>query len=248
LRIIAYTVQHVAGRLPVIAGTGSNDTQHAIALSKAARSLGADALLQVTPYYNKTNQTGLVRHFNAIADAAQLPLILYNIPGRTGMCIQPETYRELARHPQIVATKEAGGDIAAILKTVALCGDDLAIYAGNDNMVTPLLALGGLGVISVLANIAPRAVHALCKLHFDGAYKQSLSLQTQLLPLIDALFCDVNPIPIKEALCTLGCDVGSCRLPLSGLDNTLRVRLHTALLQASRLGLLQTAGEHPRTA
>ena len=161
LDVIEFACATVNRRLPVIAGTGSNDTRHAVALSREAKSRGADALLQVTPYYNKTSQAGLVRHFNAVADAVGLPMILYNVPARTGMNIQPETYAELAKHPLIVATKEASGNVSAIAKTAALCGDELAIYSGNDDQILPLLALGGIGVISVLANVAPRETHDL---------------------------------------------------------------------------------------
>lgn len=229
LSAIEYAVQCTAHRLPVVAGTGSNDTRHAIALSREARERGADALLQVTPYYNKTSQTGLVRHFSAIADAVGLPMILYNVPSRTGMNIQPETYRELAKHPLIVAAKEASGNISAIMKTVALCGDELPIYSGNDDQIVPLLSLGGLGVISVLANVAPREVHDICQLYFDGRQAESLALQLRLHSLTEALFCDVNPIPVKAAMCMLGCDAGECRMPLAPLSEANAARLRTEL-------------------
>ena len=235
MAVIRYAVRQVDGRIPVIAGTGSNCTEHAVELSRKAQELGADALLQVTPYYNKTSQAGLVRHFNAVADAVGLPMILYNVPSRTGMNIQPETYAELAKHPLIVATKEASGNVSAIAKTAALCGDELAIYSGNDDQILPLLALGGIGVISVLANVAPRETHDICRLYFEGKHAESLALQLRLLELIEALFCDVNPIPVKEAMNLLGHDAGQCRMPLAPLNAANRERLRTALCAAGFL-------------
>ena len=232
---IRFAVKHTAKRVPVIAGTGSNDTAFAIEISKEAEEAGADALLLVTPYYNKTSQAGLVRHFNAVADAVGLPMILYNVPSRTGMNIQPETYAELAKHPLIVATKEASGNVSAIAKTAALCGDELAIYTGNDDQILPLLALGGIGVISVLANVAPRETHDICRLYFEGKHAESLALQLRLLELIEALFCDVNPIPVKEAMNLLGHDAGQCRMPLAPLNAANRERLRTALCAAGFL-------------
>ena len=232
---IRFAVKHTAKRVPVIAGTGSNDTAFAIEISKEAEEAGADALLLVTPYYNKTSQAGLVRHFNAVADAVGLPMILYNVPSRTGMNIQPETYAELAKHPLIVATKEASGNVSAIAKTAALCGDELAIYSGNDDQILPLLALGGIGVISVLANVAPRETHDICRLYFEGKHAESLALQLRLLELIEALFCDVNPIPVKEAMNLLGHDAGQCRMPLAPLNAANRERLCTALCVAGFL-------------
>lgn len=232
LSTIEIAVNTVAGRIPVVAGTGSNDTRHSIALSVEAKRLGADALLQVTPYYNKTSQSGLVRHFTAIADAVGLPMILYNVPSRTGMTIQPETYAELARHPMMVATKEASGNISAIAKTAQLCGDNLAIYSGNDDQILPLLSLGGIGVISVLANVAPRETHDICALYAAGKTKESLALQLRLLNLIDALFCDVNPVPVKEAMQLLGWDAGPCRLPLGLLCEADKLRLKAELTAA----------------
>ncbi|MDR2933472.1 MAG: 4-hydroxy-tetrahydrodipicolinate synthase, partial [Oscillospiraceae bacterium] len=165
---IRYTVERVAGRVPVVAGAGSNDTAYAVWLSKEARQAGADALLHVTPYYNKTSQRGLVRHFNMVADATDLPVILYNVPSRTGLDILPETYLELSRHPNIVATKEANGNISAAAKTVSLCGDALGLYVGNDDQIVPYLSLGGIGVISVLANVMPKETHDICALYFEG--------------------------------------------------------------------------------
>lgn len=236
LSVIEYACQVIRGRLPIVAGTGSNDTRHAIALSRAAKERGADALLQVTPYYNKTSQAGLVRHFTAIADAVGLPIILYNVPSRTGMTIQPETYAELAHHPLIVAAKEASGNFSAIAKTAALCGDSLALYSGNDDQILPILSLGGIGVISVLANVAPKETHDICQLYFEGRKEESLALQLRYLPLIESLFCDVNPIPVKEAMNMLGYAAGQCRMPLAALSEANCARLRAALQEA---GLLQ---------
>lgn len=217
LDVIEYCVTTVNKRVPVVAGTGSNDTRHAINLSKEASIRGADGLLQVTPYYNKTNKDGLVRHFTAIADAVGLPMILYNVPSRTGMSISVDCYLELAKHPLIVATKEASGDIAHIANVAAACGSDLALYSGNDDQILPILSLGGIGVISVLANVVPQDVHDICHLYFAGRVDESRALQLQYIPLNNALFCDVNPIPVKQAVNEMGYDAGPCRLPLGAL-------------------------------
>lgn len=232
LAVIEYCVNTVAGRLPVIAGTGSNDTMHGVELSKEAEYLGVDGLLQVTPYYNKTNQSGLVKHFTTIADSVNLPIVLYNVPARTGMSITPQSYKELAQHPNIVATKEASGDISLIANTMAACGGDLALYSGNDDQVIPLLSLGGSGVISVLANVAPRPVHNICSLYFEGKLKESLALQLQYLPLNNALFSDVNPIPVKEAVNMMGYAAGECRLPLGTLAPEKKELLRTEMQKA----------------
>ena len=235
VQVIKAVVDQVNGRVPVIAGAGSNDTAYAVWLSREASDLGADALLHVTPYYNKTSQSGLIRHFNTIADATDLPVILYNVPSRTGVNILPETYRELAKHPNIVAVKEANGNISSVAQTAALCGDDLAIYSGNDDQIVPILSLGGKGVISVLSNIAPAQTHEICQLFFDGKVSESAALQLKLLPLINTLFCDVNPIPVKEAMNMLGYAAGSCRLPLDRLSEAGRSRLAAELKAAGLL-------------
>ena len=201
-------------RVPVIAGTGSNDTAYAIELSQEAEKLGADALLVVTPYYNKASQHGLIKHFTAIADSVSIPMILYNIPSRTGCLIKPETYAELCKHPNIVATKEATGDITLIAKVAALCGDELAIYSGNDDQTLPILSLGGKGIISVIANICPQLSHDICAKYFAGDIAESRKLFLEHLELMDAMFMDVNPIVIKEAANLMGFDCGSCRMPL----------------------------------
>ena len=215
---IRFAVERTAGRVPVVAGAGSNHTDYALWLSREAKQAGADALLHVTPYYNKTSQAGLVRHFMTLADATDLPVILYNVPSRTGVNIQPKTYQELCKHPNITATKEASGNLSQIAMIRSLCGDELDIYSGNDDQIVPILSLGGKGVISVLSNVAPRQTHDICQLYFDGKVRESADLQIKLLPLINALFCDVNPIPVKEAVCMMGWDAGMCRLPLVELD------------------------------
>ena len=215
---IEYAVKRVNGRVPVIAGAGSNHTSYAVWMSKEAKRVGADALLHVTPYYNKTSQTGLIRHFNAVADATDLPIILYNVPSRTGVNITPATYRELAKHPNIVAAKEASGNISQIAQIAQACGDELDLYSGNDDQIGPLLSLGAKGVISVLSNIMPRETHDICRLFFEGKIAESRALQLKLLPLINALFSDVNPIPVKEAMNMMGWECGECRLPLVSMQ------------------------------
>lgn len=227
---IRYTVKKTAGRVPVIAGTGSNDTKYAIWLSQQAEADGADALLLVTPYYNKTSQAGLLAHYTAIADAVHIPCILYNVPSRTGCNLTPATLAELAKHPNINAVKEASGNISHVAEIAAACGDSLNIYSGNDDQIVPLLALGGKGVISVVSNVAPELVHNCCQAFFDGDTAKARDLQLEMLPLSDALFCEVNPIPVKYAMNLLGWEAGECRLPLvepseahqAQIENTLR--------------------------
>ncbi len=214
VQLFRYAVERVNGRVPVIAGTGSNDTQKAIELSKEAKNAGADALLLVTPYYNKTSQRGLVAHYNAIADAVDLPQIVYHIPSRTGVTIAPKTFQELSKHPNIAAVKEASGNFAAIAQTRSLCGDELAFYSGEDGMIVPLLSLGGKGVISVLSHVAPKAVHDICALYFAGKVQESAAIQLDCMDLVQALFMDVNPIPVKEAVNMMGFSAGPCRMPL----------------------------------
>jgi len=226
---IRYAVRKTARRVPLVAGAGSNDTAYAVWLSKESKAAGADALLHVTPYYNKTSQRGLIRHFTTIADTTDLPVILYNVPSRTGLNIQPQTYLELSRHPNIVATKEAGGNISEIAKTISLCGENLAFYSGNDDQVVPIMSLGGLGVISVLANIAPKHAHDLCSLYADGKTAEAGKLQIKLIGLIDALFSDVNPIPVKEALNIMGKNAGPCRMPLIEMTEPSRNALKEEL-------------------
>ncbi|MDR3313053.1 MAG: 4-hydroxy-tetrahydrodipicolinate synthase [Oscillospiraceae bacterium] len=233
--VIRFAVRQVNGRIPLIAGTGSNDTAFARKLSLEAQAAGADALLMVTPYYNKTSQAGLVKHFTSVADAVDLPIILYNVPSRTGVNILPETYYTLSRHTNIVATKEANGDISSVAKTRALCGDDLAVYSGNDDQITALMVLGGKGVISVLSNVAPEAAHAIAAAALAGDFAGSARLQLEWLDLCNDLFVDVNPIPVKEAMNLMGLEVGPCRLPLCETDEAKRSKLKVTL---ARHGLL----------
>lgn len=232
---IEFAVKHTAGRVPVIAGAGSNDTAYAVQLSKEAKQLGADALLHVTPYYNKTSQKGLIAHFTTIADATDLPIILYNVPSRTGVNIKPETYVQLAKHPNIVAAKEASGNISQVAQIKALCGDDLDLYSGNDDQIVPLLSLGAKGVISVLSNVMPKETHDICALFFEGKVKESAALQLKLLDLINHLFMDVNPIPVKAAMNLMGFDVGECRLPLVSMDDAQIGALRKSMKQAGLL-------------
>lgn len=236
LKVISYTVEQVHGRIPVIAGTGSNNTAHAIELSQKAEVLGADALLVVTPYYNKCSQQGLFLHFQAIAQSVALPIILYNVPSRTGVNIQPTTYARLSDISNIVAVKEASGNFSQIAKTLSLCGDRMDIYSGNDDQITSALALGAKGVISVLANIVPRETHDTCQSYFDGHPEQSDTLQLHYLDLIENLFSDVNPIPVKHALNAMGHNVGECRLPLCAMDESAAERLLSCL---QRYGLIE---------
>lgn len=214
LRVIEESVKAANGRVPIIAGTGSNDTVYSVELCSDAESVGADAFLMVTPYYNKTSQTGLVAHYNYIADRVNKPIILYNVPSRTGVNIKPETYKELSKHQNIVATKEASGDLSLIAEIKYLCGDNLDIYSGNDDQTIPILSLGGIGVISVLSNIAPKVMHDICDLYLNGYNQAATELHLKHIGLMNAMFCDVNPAPVKEAMNILGLDVGPCRLPL----------------------------------
>lgn len=214
IEVVAYCVDKVKGRLPVIAGAGSNDTKHGINLSKEIEKAGADALLQVTPYYNKATQKGLIQHYYAIADSVNIPMILYSVPGRTGVNIKPATVVELAKHPNITAIKEASGNITQCAEIARLVPEDFSIYSGNDDMITPLLALGGDGVISVLSNVAPKQTHDIVQKFFDGDIRESIHLQLEAKPLIDALFAEVNPIPVKAALEIMGKSKMNFRLPL----------------------------------
>ena len=226
---IRYAVKKTAGRVPVIAGTGSNDTKYAIWLSRQAQADGADALLLVTPYYNKTSQAGLIAHYTAIADAVDLPCILYNVPSRTGCNLTAASLKQLAKHPNINAVKEASGNISQVAEIAAACGEELNIYSGNDDQIVPLLALGGKGVISVLSNVAPRYTHDICAKWFAGDTAGSLAMQLAALPLCKALFADVNPIPVKWAMNRLGWHAGACRLPLVGPDEAVQAQLDSAL-------------------
>lgn len=226
MRTIEFCVEHVNGRVPVIAGSGSNATENAISLSRDAERAGADGLLLVTPYYNKASQAGLIRHYLTIADAVKVPMILYDVPSRTGVTMAPETYAELAKHPNINGVKEASGNLGAIQRTRNLCPEDFFIWSGNDDETVPICALGGKGVISVVANILPAEMHTLVKLCMDNDFAQAGTLQLALKDFCDAMFCDVNPIPVKTALGLLGWEVGPLRLPLCepSEENLRRIR------------------------
>ncbi|MBQ8203875.1 MAG: 4-hydroxy-tetrahydrodipicolinate synthase, partial [Clostridia bacterium] len=204
---IRFAVKQAAGRVPVIAGTGSNDTAYAIELTKEACAAGADAVLVVTPYYNKATQKGLIKMFTAIADASTVPVILYNVPSRTGVNIEPATVAELAKHPRISAIKDAGGNISKTAELISLCGDNIDVYSGNDDQVIPIMSLGGKGCISVLSNIMPKEAVEMCRLFKEGKTAEAAKMQIDLLPLINALFSEVNPIPVKAAMAAMGfCD------------------------------------------
>ena len=223
--LIKFCVEKVAGRVPVIAGTGSNDTDYAIDLSKFACEVGVDALLQVTPYYNKTTQRGLIKHFFAVADAVNKPIILYNVPSRTGVNIKPETYAELCKHENIAATKEASGNLSAVAEIRYLCGDSLDVYSGNDDQIIPIMSLGGKGVISVLSNIIPAETHKICADFLNGDIKSASDSQINYIPLINSLFCEVNPIPVKTAMNLLGFCSEEIRLPLCEMEDSNKSRL-----------------------
>ncbi len=217
MAVLKFAIDVAAGRVPMIAGTGSNDTAHAIAMTQYACSIGYDAVLVVTPYYNKTTQRGLIAMFTAIADASTKPLILYNVPSRTGVNIEPATYAALADHPQIQAIKEAGGNISKVVETAALVGDKLDIYSGNDDQIVPILACGGSGVISV-SNVLPKETSEMCHTFLNGDVKKAMEMQIKYLPLTNALFCEVNPIPAKAAMAALGFCENYVRLPLVTME------------------------------
>ena len=232
---IEYSVKHVAGRVPVIAGTGSNDTAYALELSQHAESVGADALLLVTPYYNKTTQRGLVKHYTYIADRVKTPMILYNVPSRTGLCFTADSYLELSRHPNINGIKEASGNFTLIAQTMALCGANMNVWSGNDDQTVAMLALGAKGVISVAANIIPRVMHDMCTLFFEGNVSASAALQLQYFELINELFVEVNPIPVKTALGLMGYTVGELRMPLCDMAPKNLELLKNAMRKAGLL-------------
>jgi 4-hydroxy-tetrahydrodipicolinate synthase len=218
LECIRFAIEKTNKRVPVIAGTGSNDTEHAVMLTKKAKELGADACLLVTPYYNKTTQKGLYEHYTYIAKKVDIPLVLYNVPSRTGLNIDAKTAAELSKVDTIVAIKEASGNIAHIVDMMHRCEGRLDLYSGNDDQIVPLLSLGGKGVISVIANIAPQQTHDLVQKYLDGDVQGSLNLQLKMHPLVKALFCEVNPIPVKKALNLMGYPAGPCRRPLSSME------------------------------
>lgn len=223
--VLAYAVKKINGRVPCIAGTGSNDTAYAIELTQYACSIGCDAMLVVTPYYNKATQKGLVKMFNAIADASTKPIIVYNIPSRTGVNIEPATFVELAKHPRIAAIKEASGNLSKMVEEFALLDGSLDIYSGNDDQIVPTLSMGGKGVISVLSNIMPKETVAICDAFFAGDVAKAAKMQCQYLPLIQSLFCEVNPIPVKAALAAMGKMEGYIRLPLTEMEEEHREKM-----------------------
>lgn len=228
---IKFTVETVNKRIPVIAGAGSNDTAHSVELSKYADEIGADGLLIVTPYYNKTTQKGLIKHYETIANEVNTPIIIYNVPGRTGLNILPQTVAELAKHPNIRGIKEASGNIAQVAEISRLVPDDFYIYSGNDDMIVPLLSVGGHGVISVVANILPKDTHNMVHYFLDGDFEAAKNLQLDMKALIDSLFIEVNPIPVKEAMNILGMNVGECRLPLVSMSEDNRAKLEAEIIK-----------------
>ena len=225
MEVIRFSVQHTAKRVPVIAGTGSNDTACCIRLSKAAKEAGADALLLVTPYYNKTTQRGLIAHYTLVADTVDLPIILYNVPSRTGMGIALDTIDTLANHKNIVAIKEASGNISFSAQVLERCGDRIDVYSGNDDQTVPMMAIGAKGVISVLSNVIPQETHDMAQAMLDGDLKNAVALHTKYLNLMNDLFIEVNPIPVKEAMNLMGMNVGPCRLPLYEMAENTRAKL-----------------------
>ncbi len=232
---IKYAVEKTAGRVPVIAGTGSNHTSYAVHLSQEAERLGADALLSVTPYYNKASQAGLIKHFTAIAESVSLPIILYNVPSRTGVNIAVDTVKTLSKVDNIVAVKEASGNISQVAKIRQACGDDIDIYSGNDDQIVPIMSLGGKGVISVLSNCLPKETHDIATLCLENKYEQAREIAMRTLPFANALFCDVNPIPVKEALNLMGFNAGHCRLPLCDTSDKNKALLSSEM---EKLGIL----------
>ncbi len=230
IEVVRYTCQAVRGRIPVIAGTGSNSTREAIHLSVEAEKAGADGLLLVTPYYNKATQKGLITHYKAVAESVSIPILLYHVPGRTGVTMTPETIVTLCREvPNIVGVKEASGNFSSIATMMQMADGALDLYSGNDDQIVPLLAMGGKGVISVLSNVAPRQTHDICQSFFDGDVKRSLKLQLEAVPLISQLFCEVNPIPVKAALNLMGRQAGPLRLPLTEMEPAHKEALAAAM-------------------
>ena len=232
---IRFCVEKVNGRIPVIAGAGSNDTAYALQLSQYAESVGVDGLLQVTPYYNKTTQAGLIRHFMYLADRVNVPIILYNVPSRTGMSFTANTYYELSKHPMINGVKEASGDFTLIANTIHLCGDNLNVWSGNDDQVVPLLALGGKGVVSVVSNVAPQLMSDLCAKYFAGDHAGAAKMQLDLFPLMHNLFLEVNPIPVKAALGMMGICSSQVRMPLCDMGEANKAILEKTLRDLSLL-------------
>ena len=235
LEVVVHTINYVAGRTKVIAGTGSNDTEHGLYMSQVAADAGADALLHVTPYYNKTTQKGLVQHYTYIADRVKCPVILYNVPSRTGLNISVDTYKILSQHPNINGVKEASGNISQVMHILSECGDNFNVWSGNDDEIVPMIGAGAQGVISVLANVCPKETVELAHACLDGNYATARALQLKYIDLIDSLFCETNPIPVKTAMNMLGYEVGDLRMPLCEMEEKNALRLRTSL---EKLGLL----------
>lgn len=227
--VLSAALEETGGRVPIIAGTGRNDTMHSLRLCRQAGQLGVQGVLTVTPYYNKTTQQGLIRHFTYLAEHGDVPMLLYNVPSRTGMTIQAETYAALAEHPNIYGVKEASGDFGLMLKLRRLCPPDFALYSGNDDQIVPILALGGLGVISTMANVVPAETQSICQRMQEGDLKGAAEEQLRLQPLIEALFAEVNPIPVKAALARMGRAEGTLRLPLIDIGDAAAARLESVL-------------------
>lgn len=233
-KVIAYTVEKVAGRVPVIAGTGTNNTEHVLQNTRNACQVGADAVLVVTPYYNKATQNGLITHFSKVADASTVPVILYNVPGRTGCNLLPKTVAKLAEHPNIAAVKEASGNMDQMVEIMSLCSDKLDVYCGEDSLTVPMMAMGAAGTISVLSNVAPREAVAMTDACMAGDYKTAAALQCKLLPLVRALFSEVSPIPAKAAVSAMGFGEEYVRLPLTPMESQTRAVLYE---QMRKLGI-----------
>ena len=231
--IISHCIEKVNGRIPVIAGTGSNHTDYAIELTKFAKDEGADGVLLVTPYYNKASQKSLVKHFLSIAECAEIPNILYNVPSRTGLNISLSAYDKLAEHPNIVATKEASGNLSAIMQVLDVCGDRLDVYSGNDDQIVPLMSMGAIGVISVLSNVMPKETHEMAKLCLEGNFKEAAKLQLKYLSLINGLFMQVNPIPVKTAMAKMGFCSAEMRMPLCEMDEEDNEKLYALMKDAN---------------
>ncbi len=227
--VIKFTVDTINGRIPVIAGTGSNNTKASIEMSKYAESVGVSAVLVITPYYNKTNHKGLLKHFEAINNAINIPIILYNVPSRTGMNITPSTLKELSTFKNVVAIKEASGDLSQVAKMAEICGNTIDIYSGNDDQIIPIMSLGGKGVISVLANVIPNETHKMTKMYLEGKCHEASKMQLEYLNLANSLFLETNPIPVKTALNLMGLEVGPLRLPLYEMDDALKNQLEDTL-------------------
>ncbi len=232
--VLKFCIEKIAGRVPAIAGTGSNETDYAISLTKYASDLGYNGMLVVTPYYNKATQKGLVKMYNAIAEVSEAPIVIYNVPSRTGINIEPSTYAELAKNPKLSSIKEANGNISKIVETASLVGDTMTMYSGNDDQIVPILSMGGQGVISVLSNLMPAQTSLMCKKFFEGDVAGSAKMQCELLPLINALFCEVNPIPVKAAMAAMGFCENYVRLPLTPMEKEHEEKL-LALMKEQNL-------------